>query len=77
MSIKAVWSDITYKKNNGIKKYDWRVEGWKIYINGKKYPTERTYVWSTPCNDKGREVAIWRSLTQAGHPLARLKGFVW
>ena len=27
--IKCVWSDITYRKN-------WRVDGWKVWVNGKK-----------------------------------------
>ena len=66
--IKCVWSDITYRKN-------WRVDGWKIWVDGKKYPTSRTYVWSTPNTEKGKQIAIWRSLTQMGHPLAKLREF--
>lgn len=61
-NIKSKYSEKTYRSTTGKIR---PVNGWKVWVNGVKYPDERTYVYSQPNTAEGRKQAETMAVNDA------------
>jgi len=66
--VKSKWSEKTYISTTGKMR---PVNGWKVWVNGQKYPDERTYVYSQPNTVHGRRQAETMAVNDALFKLSR------
>jgi hypothetical protein len=68
--IRSEYSERSYRSTEGKIR---QVNGWKVWVNGVKYPDERTYVYSQPNDGEGRHRAEVMALNDAMHKMSRGK----
>lgn len=56
------YSEKTYTSTTGKLR---PVNGWKVWVNGSKYPDERTYVYSQPNTPQGQRRAETMAVNDA------------
>jgi hypothetical protein len=66
--VKSKWSEKTYISTTGKIR---PVHGWKVWVNGQKYPDERTYVYSQPNTVYGQRQAETMAVNDALFKLSR------
>ena len=66
--IKSKYSEKTYQSTAGKIR---PVNGWKVWVNGVKYPDERTYVYSQPNTAHGQRQAETMAVNDALFRLSR------
>ena len=66
--VKSQYSKKTYKSTTGKIRL---VNGWKVWVNGQKYPDERTYVYSQPNTVHGQRQAETMAVNDALFRLSR------
>jgi len=66
--VKSKWSEKTYRSTTGKMR---PVNGWKVWVNGVKYPDERTYVYSQPNTPQGQRQAETMAVNDALYRLSR------
>jgi len=66
--VKSKWSEKTYRSTTGKTR---PVNGWKVWVNGVKYPDERTYVYSQPNTEQGQRQAETMAVNDALYRLSR------
>ena len=66
--VKSKWSEKTYISTTGKMR---PVNGWKVWVNGVKYPDERTYVYSQPNTEQGQRQAETMAVNDALFKLSR------
>ena len=66
--IKSKYSEKTYQSTTGKIRL---VNGWKVWVNGVKYPDERTYVYSQPNTAHGQRQAETMAVNDALFQLSR------
>jgi hypothetical protein len=66
--VKSQYSERTYRSTTGKMR---PVHGWKVWVNGKKYPDERTYVYSQPNTVHGQRQAETMAVNDALFKLSR------
>ncbi len=66
--VKSKWSEKTYISTTGKIR---PVNGWKVWVNGQKYPDERTYVYSQPNTVHGQRQAETMAVNDALFKLSR------
>ena len=66
--VKSQYSKKTYKSTTGKIRL---VNGWKVWVNGQKYPDERTYVYSQPNTVHGQRQAETMAVNDALFKLSR------
>jgi hypothetical protein len=66
--VKSKWSEKTYISTTGKMR---PVNGWKVWVNGQKYPDERTYVYSQPNTVHGQRQAETMAVNDALFKLSR------
>ena len=66
--VKSQYSKKTYKSTTGKIRL---VHGWKVWVNGLKYPDERTYVYSQPNTVHGQRQAETMAVNDALFKLSR------
>ena len=69
-NIKSKYSEKTYQSTTGKIR---PVNGWKVWVNGVKYPNERTYVYSQPNTEEGKHHAEVMALNDALHKISKGK----
>ncbi len=67
-NIKSKYSEKTYRSTTGKIR---PVHGWKVWVNGLKYPDERTYVSSQPNTVHGQRQAETMAVNDALFKLSR------
>ena len=60
--VKSKWSEKTYISTTGKIR---PVNGWKVWVNGQRYPDERTYVYSQPNTVHGQRQAETMAVNDA------------
>jgi hypothetical protein len=68
--VKSKYSKKTYRSTAGKIRL---VNGWKVWVNGLKYPDERTYVYSQPNTVHGQRQAETMAVNDALFKLSRGK----
>jgi hypothetical protein len=66
--VKSQYSKKTYTSTTGKIR---PVNGWKVWVNGLKYPDERTYVYSQPNTVHGQRQAETMAVNDALFKLSR------
>ena len=66
--VKSQYSKKTYRSTTGKIR---PVHGWKVWVNGLKYPDERTYVYSQPNTVHGQRQAETMAVNDALFKLSR------
>ena len=66
--VKSQYSKKTYRSTTGKIRL---VNGWKVWVNGQKYPDERTYVYSQPNTVHGQRQAETMAVNDALSKLSR------
>ena len=66
--VKSQYSKKTYRSTTGKIRL---VNGWKVWVNGLKYPDERTYVYSQPNTAHGQRQAETMAVNDALFKLSR------
>jgi hypothetical protein len=66
--VKSQYSEKTYRSTTGKIR---PVHGWKVWVNGLKYPDERTYVYSQPNTVNGQRQAETMAVNDALFKLSR------
>ena len=66
--IKSKYSEKIYRSTTGKIR---PVNGWKVWVNGLKYPDERTYVYSQPNTVHGQRQAETMAVNDALFRLSR------
>jgi hypothetical protein len=66
--VKSQYSKKTYTSTTGKIRL---VNGWKVWVNGQKYPDERTYVYSQPNTVHGQRQAETMAVNDALFKLSR------
>ena len=66
--VKSQYSERTYRSTTGKMR---PVNGWKVWVNGVKYPDERTYVYSQPNTEQGQRRAETMAVNDALYRLSR------
>jgi len=66
--VKSKWSEKIYISTTGKIR---PVNGWKVWVNGVKYPDERTYVYSQPNTEQGQRQAETMAVNDALYRLSR------
>jgi len=66
--VRSEYSERTYRSTTGKIR---PVNGWKVWVNGYKYPDERTYVYSQPNTELGRAQAEHMALQDALYKLSK------
>jgi len=66
--VKSKYSERTYRSTTGKIR---PVHGWKVWVNGQKYPNERTYVYSQPNTVHGQRQAETMAVNDALFKLSR------
>jgi hypothetical protein len=66
--VKSKYSEKTYRSTTGKIR---PVHGWKVWVNGQKYPDERTYVYSQPNTVGGQRQAETMAVNDALFKLSR------
>lgn len=68
--VKSQYSKKTYRSTTGKIRL---VNGWKVWVNGLKYPDERTYVYSQPNTVHGQRQAETMAVNDALFKLSKGK----
>jgi hypothetical protein len=68
--VKSKYSEKTYRSTTGKIR---PVHGWKVWVNGQKYPDERTYVYSQPNTPQGQRQAETMAVNDALYKLSKGK----
>jgi hypothetical protein len=68
--VKSQYSERTYRSTTGKMR---PVNGWKVWVNGQKYPDERTYVYSQPNTPQGQRQAETMAVNDALYKLSKGK----
>ena len=68
--VKSQYSERTYRSTTGKMR---PVHGWKVWVNGQKYPDERTYVYSQPNTPQGQRQAETMAVNDALYKLSKGK----
>jgi len=66
--VTSKYSKKTYRSTTGKIR---PVHGWKVWVNGLKYPDERTYVYSQPNTVHGQRQAETMAVNDALFKLSR------
>ena len=66
--VKSQYSERTYRSTTGKMR---PVNGWKVWVNGVKYPDERTYVYSQPNTEQGQRQAETMAVNDALYRLSK------